>query len=101
MFTVVNFNPPVLSTTKAQIPMGGVDETGDGCALVKFLGSGAVAEHLDELPSTVSNWIRRGVPRAKRHAVAEYARARGVPVPEGFLPPPRRRVSPCPNGARR
>lgn len=61
----------------------------DGRALIAVLGTRAVADGLGEAHSTVSNWLRRDVPRAKRRAVADLATALGVPVPDGFVPPPK------------
>lgn len=61
----------------------------DGRSLIAALGTRAVADGLGEAHSTVSNWLRRDVPRAKRRAVADLAISRGVPVPDGFVPAPK------------
>lgn len=65
--------------------MAEATEHNDGRHLVATLGTGVVAAALDEALNTVSNWRARGVPRAKRPAVAEVARQHGVDVPAGFL----------------
>ncbi|MBP2303302.1 hypothetical protein [Azospirillum picis] len=57
-----------------------------GGALVKALGVSVVAAGLGVTVPCVSNWVRRGVPRAHRFLVAQIAERRGFAVPDGFLP---------------
>lgn len=67
-----------LQVSPAEDPTGG--------ALVEELGSGVVAVALGLTIPCVSNWRRRGVPRAYRFLVAQLAEQKGLAVPKGFLP---------------
>ncbi|MBK4722719.1 hypothetical protein JJL56_28075 [Azospirillum sp. YIM DDC1] len=58
----------------------------DGRQLVKELGTGKVAKALRRPQANVSNWLKRGVPRADRPLVAQLAERHGREIPQGFLP---------------
>lgn len=56
--------------------------------LIKNLGGNTeVADALSVAPNVVANWKLRGnIPLAERFRIAELARVKKVPLPDGFLP---------------
>lgn len=56
--------------------------------IIKDLGGNAqVAKALSVAPNVVANWKLRGnIPLAARFRIAELARVKDVPLPDGFLP---------------
>lgn len=50
-------------------------------------GTGAVSDHLGVASNAVSNWTKRGVPWRFRPAVAQLAKQKRQPLPDGFLDP--------------